>query len=194
MPKKFTKLLWSLAITINAVGCSNVAQPVNSAKAYYSPDLGDYAYCNAESCPQVTRFTLDEEEEQKPIFIEPVIVADFLVERVDVHYDFSKSVLRKREMRKLEVQFHKLKGENVKVTIIGYTDNVEAFSRKSRFNQKLALSRAKVVKNFIVRHFGIKASDITISGKPLCCYVTSNKTAKGRAENRRAEVQVYVHH
>lgn len=194
MPKKFTKLLWSLAITINAVGCSNVVQPVNSAKAYYSSDLGDYAYCNAESCPQATRFTLDEEEEQKPIFIEPIVVADSLVERVDVHYDFSKSVLRKSEIRKLEEQFHKLKNENVKVTIIGYTDNVEASNRNSRFNQKLALSRAKVVKNFIVRHFGVKASDITISGKPLCCYVTSNKTAKGRAENRRAEVQVYVHH
>ena len=68
---------------------------------------------------------------------------------------------------------HKLKGKNVKVTIIGYTDNVEASSRKSRFNQKLALSRAKVVKNFIVRYFGVKVSDITVSGKPLCCYVTS---------------------
>lgn len=196
MQRKFIKLLLSLAITTEIISCSSEMPPANSVRAYYNHSSSDYKYCNAESCPQPTKFTLDDEEEVRPIYIAPpvIIVQDKLVEKLQVHYDFSKALLRKSDIVKLDKQFAKLKGKHLKIVITGYTDNVEATKKNSSFNQKLSIERAEAVKRFIVKHFGVNGSDITVSGKPLCCYITSNKSARGRAENRRAEVSIFITH
>lgn len=196
MQRKFIKLLLSLAITTEIISCSSEMPPASSVRAYYNHKSNDYAYCNSESCPQPTQFTLDEEEEVQPIYVTPpaVIIQDKLVEKVQVHYDFSKALLRKSDIAKLDKKFANLKGEHIKVEIIGYTDNIEAANRKSGFNQKLSIERAEAVKKFLIKHFGVNGADITVSGKPLCCYITSNKSAKGRAENRRAEISIFITH
>lgn len=196
MQKRFIKLLLSLAITIEVIGCSSEIPPAQLLQSAYSSSLNDYMYCNAESCPKPTQFTLDEEEEVKPIYVVPpsVTVKDNLVYKMKVHYDFSQAVLKKSDIKKLEHEFSKLKGQHFRVSVIGYTDNVEAANRKSTFNNKLSMMRAESVKKFLIKHFGINGADISVSGKPLCCYVTSNKSAKGRAENRRAEISIFITH
>lgn len=185
MQKKYIMRLLSLVIATEIVACSSGIPPANNSRAYFNHKLNDYAYCNEESCPQPTQFTIDEEEP-------PIIVKDKLEERIDVHYDFSKSYLRKADITKLETAFNRLKGKDLDIVIIGYTDNVEAVRKKSQFNNHLAKERATVVKNFLIKHYGVKDASIKIEGKPLCCYVASNKTKKGRAENRRAEVKIYI--
>lgn len=189
MQKKYTKLLLNLAIAISLIACSSTTVP-QDVRPYYSNELGDYAYCNQESCPLVTRFTLDDEEEYKPIYMEsPVVVRDKTITKIVVHYDFSKSFLHKIDQDKIKQVVSKYKNQIDSVAIIGFTDNVEG--RYKTFNNGLSKRRAEVVRAYLIK-LGVKASDITYQGKPLCCYVSTNKTKKGRAINRRAELQIII--
>lgn len=192
MQRKYTKLFWSLVITAEIIGCSAPIQPKQNAQIFYNAQTQDYAYCNAESCPQPTVFTLDTEEELLPIFIPP-IVNESRTKKIIVNFPFNKAYLTKHDLSKLSKHLEIIKSDpDVKVAIIGYTDNVEAISHKSRANQKLALERATVVKNLLIKKYGVSATTITVHGNPLCCYVATNKTKHGRYENRRAEIEVVI--
>jgi len=72
--------------------------------------------------------------------------------------------------------------KDMEVEINGYTDNVG----KKAYNQKLSLRRAESVKNWLVNQ-GIAASRITAKGFGMSNPIASNKTAEGRAKNRRIE-------
>ncbi len=190
MQRKYTKLFWSLVITAEIIGCSTPVKPQN-AQIFFNPQTQDYAYCNEESCPQPTVFTLDTEEELPPIFIAPV--KGSRTEKVVVNFPFNKAYLTKNDLVKLSKRLEIVKSDpDVRVAIIGYTDNVEAITSKSHANQKLALERAMVVKNLLIKKYGISANKITVQGKPLCCYVATNKNKHGRYENRRAEIEVVI--
>jgi outer membrane protein len=71
-----------------------------------------------------------------------------------------------------------------KVAIRGYTDSVG----KPAYNQKLSERRANSVKDYLVAH-GTAADMLTAEGFGEENPVASNKTAAGRAENRRVTVQ-----
>lgn len=73
-----------------------------------------------------------------------------------------------------------------KFAVNGYTDNVG----KPAMNQKLSEARAKAVVDALVAR-GINPDNLTANGYGDKNPVKTNKTAKGRAENRRTEV-VYV--
>lgn len=194
MQKKYIKLLLSLAITTELVGCSSTStQTMN--KLYYDKTIGNYAYCNSESCPEPTQFTIDNEEERPPIYLEPpVIIKDEEAKEMVVNFTFNRYYLTTADIHKLSRKFDSLRGElgNIEITVIGYTDNVEAVSKKSNANMKLALARAQVVKSFLIRKYKLVPANITIKAKPLCCYVASNKTRKGRFANRRAEIKIVI--
>ncbi len=74
----------------------------------------------------------------------------------------------------------------LKVDITGYTDNIGS----ARYNKQLSLKRANAVKNYLVAR-GIAASRINTIGMGEANPVASNKTAEGRALNRRIEFKVY---
>lgn len=190
MQRKYTKLLLSLVITTNIIACSSSMQPAHNVATYYSNSLGDYAYCNDESCPQASKFTLDQDEEYKPIYLEPpVVIQDRKITSVAVHYDFSKYSLSNKDKLKIKQAIEKYKSQLVKVAIVGFTDSIEG--KNKTFNSKLSRQRAEVVRAYLTK-LGVKAADISIEGRPLCCYVSTNKTNKGRALNRRAEVQIFI--
>lgn len=66
--------------------------------------------------------------------------------------------------------------------IKGYTDDVGG----AAYNDRLALRRAEAVADALMRR-GIK-NPMQIEAQGKCCYIASNATEQGRAENRRAEV------
>ena len=72
---------------------------------------------------------------------------------------------------------------SVKVT--GHTDSVGA----EAYNQKLSERRADAVKTYL-EDKGIAADRINASGAGETQPIASNKTAEGRAENRRVEVEI----
>jgi len=75
---------------------------------------------------------------------------------------------------------------NAKFEVNGHTDNVG----KPASNKKLSEARAKAVVDALVAR-GINPANLTAQGFGDTKPVASNKTAKGRAENRRTEV-IYV--
>lgn len=72
---------------------------------------------------------------------------------------------------------------NIKIEIIGHTDNTGDLST----NQKLSEERALSVKNYLIQTFGISADRMTTSGKGASQPLASNNTAEGKSQNRRVE-------
>jgi outer membrane receptor protein involved in Fe transport/outer membrane protein OmpA-like peptidoglycan-associated protein len=71
-----------------------------------------------------------------------------------------------------------------KVDIRGYTDSVG----KPPFNQKLSERRANAVKDYLEAH-GVAPGILTAEGLGEANPIADNRTANGRAENRRVTVQ-----
>ena len=71
---------------------------------------------------------------------------------------------------------------NLKVKIVGYTDNVGS----EKYNKILALKRAKALKEALVK-FGVSPKRIEIIGKGKKDFLFNNKTDLNRFTNRRAD-------
>ncbi|MHB1024860.1 MAG: OmpA family protein [Desulfobacteria bacterium] len=103
-----------------------------------------------------------------------------------VNFDFDKSNIRKEDISDLEkaVVFVR-KYPDSKVALEGHTD-----SRGSdKYNLKLSQRRADAVKKYLVDK-GENAGRITAEGKGEAYPIASNKTDKGRFENRRVEILI----
>lgn len=74
---------------------------------------------------------------------------------------------------------------NYKWSVEGYTDS----RGKDALNLKLSLKRAEAVVNYLVSK-GVDRSIFTIRGLGKSDPVADNKTAEGRAKNRRVEIKV----
>lgn len=72
----------------------------------------------------------------------------------------------------------------LKVEIQGHTDNVG----KADANLKLSQSRADAVKKVLAAEYGVKADQLTAKGYGDTKASADNKTAEGRANNRRVEL------
>lgn len=76
-----------------------------------------------------------------------------------------------------------------KVTIVGYTDNVPIRSRQFASNQALSEERATQVMQML-QAAGVQANRLEAVGKGDADPVGDNRTAQGRAQNRRVEIDV----
>lgn len=104
----------------------------------------------------------------------------------DAFFDFDKSVLKPDGKAKLDDLTSKLQGMNLEVIIaVGHTDSIGT----DAYNQKLSVRRAEAVKAYLVSK-GIEANRVYTEGKGKKQPVASNKTAAGRAKNRRVEIEV----
>lgn len=72
---------------------------------------------------------------------------------------------------------------DVKINIIGHTDN----TGNAASNQQLSEQRAAAVKQYLNKVFGIDNNRMNTSGKGASEPVADNKTAEGKAQNRRVE-------
>ncbi|MCX7257537.1 MAG: OmpA family protein [Polaromonas sp.] len=124
--------------------------------------------------------------------VEPVkpVVKDLEVKKVtyasDAFYDTGKAVLKPAGKEKLDDLIGKIKGMNLEVVVAtGHTDAVGSDAS----NQKLSIRRAESVKAYLVSK-GIEKNRIYTEGKGEKQPVADNKTAEGRAKNRRVEIEV----
>jgi OOP family OmpA-OmpF porin len=79
-----------------------------------------------------------------------------------------------------------LENPDLKVDVIGYTDNIGS----AKYNKALSLKRANAVKHYLIAR-GVDASRINTIGMGEENPIASNKTAEGRALNRRIEFKVH---
>jgi len=79
------------------------------------------------------------------------------------------------------------------VVLVGHTDNTRIARRSRnvyRDNAALSAARALSVARYLKERLGLTPAQISASGKGESAPVASNKTAAGRAKNRRVEVLV----
>ena len=104
----------------------------------------------------------------------------------DAFFDFDKTALKPEGKAKLDDLADKVKGLNLEVVIaVGHTDSVGS----DAYNEKLSVKRSEAVKAYLADK-GIDASKIYTEGKGEKQPVADNKSADGRAQNRRVEIEV----
>src|ERR1700730_15867308 len=101
-----------------------------------------------------------------------------------VHFDFDKYNIRPQDAAVLDEAAEILKAHpNVTVNVNGYCDAIGSV----RYNLKLSERRANAVVSYLADH-GVAESRMTPHGYGKTNFVATNKTAEGRAQNRRVEL------
>ena len=110
----------------------------------------------------------------------------------DLLFDSGKAELRSRgydTVQKAAAAIRKRYPDSV-IIIAGHTDD-QKLAKGSKFkdNQALSLARAQSVMNYLVQN-GMDATKLSVVGYGETKPIASNKTAEGRAKNRRVELVV----
>jgi OmpA-OmpF porin, OOP family len=102
-----------------------------------------------------------------------------------LYFDTDKADLKPESAPSLAEIGKLLKAEpNLKVYIVGHTDNVGVFD----YNTNLSQRRAKSVVDQLVQSYGISPDRLKPAGAGMIAPVASNDDEAGRAKNRRVEI------
>ena len=118
--------------------------------------------------------------------VAPVPSSEKVTYAADAFFDFDKSTLKPEAKSKLDDLVSKTKEINLEVIIaVGHTDSVGS----DAYNDKLSVRRAEAIKTYLTSK-GLEANRVYTEGKGKKQPVADNKTADGRAKNRRVEIEV----
>lgn len=121
-----------------------------------------------------------------PAVVAPVPTAEKVSYSADAFFDFDKAVLKPAGKSALDELTAKLGDMNLEVIIaVGHTDSVGT----DEYNQKLSIRRAESVKAYLESK-GVESNRVYTEGKGEKQPVADNKSADGRAKNRRVEIEV----
>ncbi|MDR1968361.1 MAG: OmpA family protein [Burkholderiaceae bacterium] len=116
----------------------------------------------------------------------PVVVPSKVTYAADAFFDFDKSVLKREGKAKLDELVSKVRDINLEVIIAtGHTDSIGS----DAYNMRLSMRRAEAVKAYLVSK-GIERNRVYTEGKGKRKPIADNRTAAGRAQNRRVEIEV----
>ncbi|WP_347904483.1 OmpA family protein [Pseudomonas purpurea] len=123
-----------------------------------------------------------------PVVEEVVVVKEETIVIRDVHFQFNSSKLTAADEAKLETIATRLKKEapSARLSVTGHTDSVG----RDTYNQKLSERRAHSVVDYLIHEGVPRASFVSVKGAGESQPVADNKTADGRAMNRRTEIKI----
>ena len=102
-----------------------------------------------------------------------------------VNFELGKAVLLSVSRDILtEVARSLVANPQVRVEVAGHTDSTGSRA----LNERLSLARAEAVKTFLIEN-GVAAGNMTVQGYASTQPVATNRTASGRAQNRRVELR-----
>ena len=163
--------------------CPTVAGPKANAGCPWPDTDGDGVLDKDDKCPTVKGTVANKGCPE---------VSDEVVKKLNdyaktILFDTGKFSFQKQTFPVLEAITAILKEyPTAKFSIEGHTDNVG----KADFNQKLSDGRANAVKQYLIDN-GIDPFRLTSKGFGMDNPIDTNKTAKGRANNRRVEVKLF---
>ena len=129
--------------------------------------------------PVVPKVEAKKELPKQPVIVKQTFQAETL-------FDFDKSVIKPAGKKVLDGVVGRLQDITLEVVIaVGHTDSIGT----DAYNQKLGLRRAKAVKAYLVSQ-GIEKNRVYTDSKGERQPIATNKTAAGRAQNRRVEIEV----
>lgn len=108
------------------------------------------------------------------------------INQLTIYFGLEDAVLDKKDKQAVDrlANYAKLDETITQIHIVGHTDN----HGRKRLNTPLSLARALAIKTYLVKEHGISSDLITLESKVDLEPAVSNKTSKGRAFNRRAEI------
>ena len=123
-----------------------------------------------------------------PVVEEVVVVEEETIVIRDVHFQFDKATLTPSDKEVLNTIATRLKQEaaSAQLTVVGHTDSVGS----DAYNQRLSDKRAHSVVDYLVQSGVPRASFVSVAGAGESQPVADNKTADGRAMNRRTEIKI----
>ena len=163
--------------------CPTVAGPKANAGCPWPDTDGDGVLDKDDKCPTVKGTVANQGCPE---------VSDEVVKKLNdyaktILFDTGKFSFQKQTFPVLQAITAILKEyPTAKFSIEGHTDNVG----KADFNQKLSDGRANAVKQYLIDN-GIDPFRLTSKGFGMDNPIDTNKTAKGRANNRRVEVKLF---
>jgi outer membrane protein OmpA-like peptidoglycan-associated protein len=119
---------------------------------------------------------------------EVVVVKEETIVIRDVHFEFDSAKLTASDKTKLDLIVTRLKREapSAQLRVTGHTDSVGS----DAYNQKLSDKRAHSVVEYLISNGIARSSFVSVAGAGESQPVADNKTADGRAMNRRVEIQI----
>jgi outer membrane protein OmpA-like peptidoglycan-associated protein len=138
---------------------------------------------DANGCPPVVvPATETAPVEQVVVVKEEVIIIN------DVYFKFDSAQLTAADKQKLDLISTRLKREapSAQLRVSGHTDSVGT----DKYNKTLSQKRATSVTNYLVSSGIPRSSFVAVVGEGESRPVADNKTAEGRALNRRVEIKI----
>jgi len=103
-----------------------------------------------------------------------------------INFAYNSDVISEDSLESIQKVANVLKKyPNATVHCVGYTDSLG----NADYNVDLSQRRAKAVEMQLVKD-GVKAGNVTSEGRGAANPIATNKTAAGRAQNRRVELEV----
>ncbi len=122
----------------------------------------------------------------KPVVVPPKPTSEKVTFAADAFFDFDKYALKPEGKAVLADLYNKTKALNLEVIIaVGHTDWIGT----EEYNQKLSVRRSEAVKAYLVS-LGAEKNRVYTEGKGKKAPIADNRTAEGRAKNRRVEIEV----
>jgi OOP family OmpA-OmpF porin len=116
----------------------------------------------------------------------PNPMANKVTFNADTFFDFDKSIIKPEGKKLLDQIAAQVQTINLEAIIaVGHTDWIGT----AEYNLKLSQRRAAAVKAYLVSK-GVDANRITTEGKGKANPIADNRTAAGRAKNRRVEIEI----
>nr|WP_314865259.1 OmpA family protein [uncultured Flavobacterium sp.] len=161
--------------------CPSVAGPKENAGCPWADTDKDGVADKDDECPEVAGPASNKGCPE----VTAAVLESVKVEAKSIYFNSGKSTFKSEDVPvKIESISTLLKQyPTAKFSIEGHTDS----DGSDAFNQKLSQERADVVRNALIER-GIKAASLTAVGYGESKPIASNKTAAGKAKNRRTEV------
>ncbi len=174
------------------VGKLNTAEGGDTTIAVLAYAMADDLYCKAFNGRTFVMVLIMESKarEQKMVAVKAEEMSSALsssgrIALYGIFFDFDKAAIKPESKPTLD-EIAKLLTDDpeLKVLIVGHTDNVGEFD----YNLKLSEKRAKAVVEALKKDYGISGKRLRPAGVGMMAPTATNETEEGRAKNRRVEL------